>query len=235
MVNGVNNTYETWNPDSPKGKSVLGKDDFMKLMLNQLKHQDPLNPMENTEFSAQLAQFTSLEQLSNMNKTLESSIEANFLLTQSINNTMTANLIGKEAKLTGNSINFNGQKDVTLGYTLPVEVKDLTIKIFDQNGKLVRTVENASKNTGDQRFKWDFTDDNGNKLPQGNYSFEVSAKDFKGEDLTIPTFKFGFIDSVKFTDQGTKVISNNVEYILSDIIEISGGTSSSNNEKDSGR
>ena len=99
MVNGVqNNIYGT---NTTQGKSELGKDDFLKLMIEQMKNQDPLSPMEGTEFTAQLAQFSSLEQLSNMSDSLEQSINANYQLTQAVNNTMTAALIGKEVKLEG--------------------------------------------------------------------------------------------------------------------------------------
>jgi len=223
MIDGVTNTIESWNPDAAKGKSVLGKDDFMKLMLQQLKYQDPLNPMDNSQFSAQLAQFSSLEQLANINKALENSINANYVLTQSVNNTMTANLIGKEAKFGGNSLVNNGQISAIIGYTLPAEAREVSIKIYDQNGKLVKTISGTDNKSGDRKVEWDFTDDEGKKLPEGNYTFKVEGTNFKGEEMSITSYKWGKIDSVKFSEEGTKIISNNVEYIISDILEISGG------------
>lgn len=222
MVNGVNESSSTYNASQAKGKSTLGKDDFMKLMISQLKYQDPLNPMEGTEFSAQLAQFSSLEQLSNMSDALDKSIEANYMLTQSVNNTMTAALIGKEAKLSGGAISFTGQEDVNLGYTLPSEAKDITINIYDTNGKLVKTFENEENSSGDHKLSWDFTDNNGKKLPNGNYTFEVKAKSLSGEDITANIYKWGLISSVKFTEQGTKLLVGSTEYSLSDVLEILG-------------
>ena len=97
MVNGVNaNTNST--QFATKSKSDLDKDAFLKLMIAQLQNQDPLEPLDGTDYSAQLAQFSSLEQMQNINDTLNMSLDANYLLTQSITNTMTAGLIGKGSK-----------------------------------------------------------------------------------------------------------------------------------------
>jgi flagellar basal-body rod modification protein FlgD len=77
---------------------VLSKDDFLKLFVTQLRYQNPLDPMNNTEFTSQLAQFSSLEQLQNMNTQMN-----NLLLSQnSLQNTMISNLIGKQVKISGN-------------------------------------------------------------------------------------------------------------------------------------
>ncbi|MBU8911758.1 MAG: flagellar hook assembly protein FlgD, partial [Desulfobacterales bacterium] len=72
--------------------STMGKDDFLKMMIAQLQHQDPLNPLDGTDFTAQLAQFSSLEQLSNMNTQLETL----GLYQSSLNNAQSISLIGKE-------------------------------------------------------------------------------------------------------------------------------------------
>ena len=117
-----------------QGKSSLGKDDFMKLMISQLKNQDPLNPMDGTEFSAQLAQFSSLEQLSNLNSYMKQSIDANAVLTQSINNTLITGLIGKDVKINGGDLQLRGQESIVLGYNMPVEAKTAQIKIYNGSG-----------------------------------------------------------------------------------------------------
>lgn len=225
-INGVTaGTAANQAAGAGMGKSVLGKDDFMKLMISQLKYQDPLNPMDGTQFSAQLAQFSSLEQLTNMSQALDKSIEANYLLTQSVNNTMSASLIGKEIKLRGGAISFSGQENVSLGYKLDAEAKKVDINIYDDSGKLVKSFENENSSAGNHKLSWDFTDNNGNKLPHGNYTFEVKAKGQSDQDLNTEIYKTGVISSVRFTEQGTKLMVGNTEYNISDVLEVLGNNS----------
>jgi flagellar basal-body rod modification protein FlgD len=185
-----------------------------------MRNQDPLNPMESAEFAAQLAQFTSVEQLMNLNDSMKTSLDANYLLSQSINNTLAATLIGKEAKLDTAEFNYNGQDNQTLGYNLSKNAKNVTIKIYNESGALVRTIENVSGNAGDNKLSWDFTDNNGEKVSYGKYRFEVSANDFDGKSISTSTFLFGRIDGVRFTELGTKLVVNGMEFNLSDIKEI---------------
>ncbi|MGE5431790.1 MAG: flagellar hook assembly protein FlgD [Syntrophomonadaceae bacterium] len=224
-INGVNTGTTTPGQNAGVGKSSLGKDDFMKLMISQMKNQDPLNPMDGTQFSAQLAQFSSLEQLTNMNDSLNKSIQANYLLTQSVNNTMSASLIGKEIKLGGSGIIHNGQDNVQLGYNLSSAAKSVSVNVYDETGKLVKSFENENTSSGDHKLSWNFTDNNGSKLPDGKYTFEVKAKGQDDQDMTAEIFKYGVIDSVKFTEQGTKIMVDNAEYGISDVLEVFGNNS----------
>ncbi|MCS7052167.1 MAG: flagellar hook capping protein [Ignavibacterium sp.] len=215
-ISSVNNT----TTNTRNSKNVMGKDDFLKLMLAQMRNQDPLNPMESAEFAAQLAQFTSVEQLMNLNDSMKTSLDANYLLSQSINNTLAATLIGNDAKLDTSEFRYSGQDEQILGYNLSTNAKDVTIKIYNENGALVRTIQNASGNAGDNKLSWDFTDNNGEKVSFGKYRFEVTATDYNGNAINVETFLFGKIDGVRFTEFGTKLIINGIEFNLSDIKEI---------------
>lgn len=219
MQTGITNGLGYFN-NPVAGKSTLGKDDFLKLMLTQMKSQDPLNPMESTEFAAQLAQFSSLEQLLNLNDQMKTSIDANFYFTQSINNTLAATFIGKEAKLSTNNFQFNGQETQTLGYRLDSRATNVTIKIYNEDGALVKTIENAPANAGDNKLSWDFTDNNGNTVPYGKYRFEVEAVDAKDNPINASKYVLGKIGGVRFTEFGTKLLINGTEFNLSDILEI---------------
>lgn len=220
MTEIVNSVFSNNNVNAPKGKASLGKDDFMKLMLAQLKNQDPLSPMEGSEFAAQLAQFSSLEQLSNLNTLTAQSIDANYYLTQSINNTMTATLIGKDVKLNGNSMNVKGDDGMTIGYKLPSSASSVTVKVYNESGVLVKTFESDGLSSGDHKLFWDFYDNSGNKVPDGKYSFSVEATSVSGNNLVTEQFIWGRINGVKFSESGTKLLVGNNEYMLSDILEI---------------
>lgn len=221
MIDGVTGSSVAAYSDTANSNSVLGKEDFMGLLIAQLKYQDPMNPMEGTEFSAQLAQFSSLEQLMNLNDSMTSSVDANYYLTQSINNTMIASLVGNDVKVTGDKLSVSGQDEVEFGYTLPSAAETVTVKIYNEAGTLVKTLENLPAAAGDHKLSWDCTDNKGNKISDGNYRFEIEAvSSDTGENLDTQSFIFGAIDSVRFTDSGTVLVVGSNEYQISDILEV---------------
>jgi flagellar basal-body rod modification protein FlgD len=218
-VSDILSSYSSYGTNTTD-KTSMGKEDFLKLMLAQLQNQDPMNPMEGTEFASQLAEFTSLEQLINLNDAMDTSINADYFLSQSINNTLAATLIGKEVKLDGNSFKNDGDENVTLGYNLSNKANSVTVKIYNEAGVLVKTIENAPKNSGDNKLIWDFTDNEGNSVPEGNYTFKVEAADAESNPISNSTFVLGKIDGVKYTSEGTMLVVNGAEYYISDILEI---------------
>ena len=96
----------------------------------------------------------------------------------------------------------------------------VTVKIYNENGQLVRTIENAPKSSGDNKLIWDFTDNEGNSVPQGKYNFKIEPKDAENNLLSYSTYVLGKIDGVKFTEMGTMLVVNGAEYNLSEIMEI---------------
>lgn len=217
MVSEVKNNSNTSTVSS--NKSVLGKDDFLKLMIAQLKNQDPLNPMDGTEYASQLAQFSSLEQLTNLNSYLKQSIDANYMLTQSINNTMLANLIGKEVKVNSKDLQVNGQESLSIGYELPEGVKSVKVNIYNQYGTLIKSLE-ASNKKGSNKLLWDLTDNNGEKVINGDYKYEVIASDYNDNAVNVTSYILGLIDGIKYSENGTLLIINGAQYSVGDILEI---------------
>lgn len=214
------NTTTQTSATSSANKNVLGKDDFLKLMIEQMKNQDPLNPMDGTQYAAQLAQFSSLEQLTNLNQSVQDSINSNLTLTQSINNTLVSTLIGKNVKIGGNALSLSGQQNITLGYNLPSSAQSVSIKIYNDQGALVRTIDGLPTTSGENKFSWDLSDNSGGKLPNGKYTFEVDALDGNGEKISADIFKEGAINGVRFGSQGTVLLVDGAEYSISDILEI---------------
>ena len=225
MVNSTSSATTTTS-STTSSNSTMGKDDFLKLMIEELKNQDPMNPMDGTQYASQLAQFSSLEQLTNLNDTMTSSAATNTTLTQSINNMMVSNLIGKETKLSGSDIVVNGQSSIDLGYNLSSQASSVEVNIFDSNGALVKTIDSSKLSSGDSKLSWDLTDNNGSTVVNGDYTFKVTATDANGSSITTSLYKYGTIDGVKFNSSGTVVLIDGAEYSISEIAEITNSSTS---------
>ena len=167
--------------------NTMGKDDFFKMMIAQLQHQDPLNPLDGTDFTAQLAQFSSLEQLTNMNDQLE----ILGLYQASLNNAQSISLIGKEITAIGDVIKVDGAS-VDLAYNLSESAK-VTIKIYDEEANLVDTLELGSQQEGENSVTWDC-----GGIASGNYTFEVSAIDANGDAISAYTLITGEVTGIAF-------------------------------------
>ncbi|HDH58397.1 MAG TPA: hypothetical protein ENF16_07290, partial [Bacteroidetes bacterium] len=156
--------------------SKLDQMDFLKLLMIQLSYQDPLNPMDSAQFSAQLAEFSQLEQLTLMNENLDYAMQTNLVLAQSVNNTMAATMIGQDVLAYGNEVELEEGEEATLNYNLSASAQSVTITIKDEAGVTVRTIEVGAQALDDQQVVWDGLDDDGDELPAGVYTFNVSAE-----------------------------------------------------------
>jgi flagellar basal-body rod modification protein FlgD len=196
--------------------SVMGKDDFLNLLITQLQNQDPLNPTDSTEFTAQLAQFSSLEQLGNVNDNL---VELkNFQA--SINNSQAVSLIGKAITANGNSIQLNDDGPVQCDFSLDNDAAIVVANIYDSTGKYVTDFESKNLSAGQHSLFWDGTDKNGNRVANGNYTFEILAADANGRDIDTTTFFSGTVDKVTFVNNTSYLVSGNQKIALGDVIEV---------------
>ncbi len=150
---------------------TLGKDDFLKLLVTQLQNQDPLNPTDSTEFVSQLAQFSSLEQLSNVNDNLK----IVQLFDQSINNAQAVNFVGKTIKASGSMFELGSGETHEIQYQLGEDAATVYVSIVNASGETVRKIEMDQMTAGDQSVVWDGKDENGNAVSAGTYSFSVQA------------------------------------------------------------
>lgn len=200
--------------------STLGKDDFLKLLVEQLKNQDPLNPLDGTEFASQLAQFSSVEQLTNMNSNLETSVATNQLMAQSIGNSLATTMIGREIKATGNTLKWDGKTAVKFGYSLDTAAANATVRIYNSKNQLVQEIEGAGLLKGENWLEWD---GNEGVQPAGEYTFKVDVKDADGKSMTASGFTMGTITGVRFTSSGTVFLIDGVEVPVANILEILNG------------
>ncbi|MEK6590094.1 MAG: flagellar hook capping FlgD N-terminal domain-containing protein [Nitrospinota bacterium] len=199
-----------------KKERALGKDAFLTMLVAQMKNQDPLNPVENTEFTAQLAQFSSLEQMFNVNENLKN-IE---MIQSSLNNTQAVNIIGKEVKAEGNSVKLSDAKSVPINYKLSSGAHEVKINIYSSRGELLRTISEISKDAGEQSLIWDGKDGKGNSLPDGIYSFMVSARGPSGNEVGVSTLIKGQVTGVSFENGNTLLSIEGQKVSLGSVIEV---------------
>jgi flagellar basal-body rod modification protein FlgD len=190
--------------------NVLGKDDFLKMMIAQLKHQDPLNPMDGTAFTAQLAQFSSLEQLQNINTQMTSFTQQQ----QALGNSQAVNFIGKTVLAKGSTVSVDGNP-VTLGYNLAGDAASGQVQVYDANGQLVNTLSFKNQKQGLNSVTW-----NCPSSAKGTYSFAVSALDASGNPVSASTMTQGTVTGVNFHDSATYLNVGGQEIGFSNIVSV---------------
>jgi flagellar basal-body rod modification protein FlgD len=189
---------------SSNAQSSLGEvnfDTFVKLLLAQLKNQDPLNPMEGTEFTNQLATFSQLEQQMNTNTKLDSLLAANNFGAQSLG----VSYIGKEALVDGNQITLGTSGKTDVNYTLDNTAFATLVEIRDSSGVLVRELE-GGKTKGLNTVAWDGKAEDGTALPAGTYKITVSAYTQEGEKIKTQPKAYARVTGVESGADGIMLV-----------------------------
>ncbi len=180
--------------------STLQKDDFMKLLLAQMQNQNPLDPAGNTEFVAQLAQFSSLGQMMEMNTNLEKTLENNTRMAEAVNNAMMISYFGKRVSAESDSFYYDGQNPVELQFSLDSATSTGTLKIFDENGTAVRSIPLDAMNSGDNTIEWDAITGIGTNALAGVYSFSIEAFDILNNRVEFTPVFSGVVDGISYKD-----------------------------------
>ncbi len=224
MIEEIFNIGNRSQSDRAKSESskTVSKDEFLKLLTYQLRAQNPLRPYDNQEFAAQLAQFSQLEQLTQIKSLLEEHININYILTKTISNTALPGLIGKNASSYTDNIRFDGDKPVEIQYQLNYPASSGELVIKDSNGNYIRTITltNEQLAKGERTIIWDGKDSNGNKVSEGQYYISFNMKDAQGKTFTIKPQISGKIEAVRFKNEGTVIVINGTEVALGDIFNI---------------
>lgn len=200
------------------GDSALGKDAFLKLLVTQMKTQDPLNPMDDKQFVAQLAQFSSLEQLTNINSGID---KLNTATTQQ-QMFSAASFIGKEVKAKGSSVSKAGDNAGAIYYTLPEAATKVSINIMDANNNIVKTVDIGAKAAGEHTYQWDGRNFSGQKVADGLYNVGVTTQRADGRSMLVDLSVTGVVNGVTSengvfmlsTQDGRKVRFTDVQGIV---------------------
>lgn len=163
---------------STASDTIMGKEEFLTLLVAQLKNQDPLNPDEGTEFTAQLAQFSSLEQLMTINKSIGSMVTS----TTNSDNIALLNSIGKDVVYYDDTFKFAGEP-VELGYLTGENAQSVTLDI-QLDGQTIATLEGTELSKGSHTLKWDGLTSSGTAAPLGTYKIVVTATGSDGKTIS---------------------------------------------------
>jgi flagellar basal-body rod modification protein FlgD len=196
----------------------LGEADFLKLLVAQLQNQDPLAPQDNTQFVAQLAQFSSLEQEMGINSRLDT------LTAQSkgLASTDAVGLVGQVATANGATATLDGSgAGAAIDYTLGSAAADTKIQILDSSGNAIRTIDAGPQRAGLTQVQWDGKSDTGTLQPAGTYTVAVSATNTAGGAVAVDQNTTGIVQAVSFsTGSPVLELNNGVSVPISDLLEV---------------
>lgn len=215
-VMSVSDVYSQSNVPKAQDNGVMGKDDFLTLLVAQLKHQDPLNPSESTEFTAQLAQFSSLEQLQNIDSTLNG-----FEVYQStLNNIQSSGFIGKTVTATGSMFGVNDGSPDPIRFDLANDADSVYVQVYDNYGSFVTDIQAGARPAGEQQVTWNGRDSNGTTVADGPYTFSVMAMNADGTIVSSTSYTTGIVSGVDYKSGATNLLINGHEVPISSVIRI---------------
>ena len=203
---------------SSSNAGELGMNQFLNLFIAQLKNQDPLSPLDSAQFTAQLAQFSSVEQLYGMNSKL-ADIEKT--LNGQSEQRDDLGYIGKTVKADDNTMRVDNGTVQSGSYTIDGS-GDVTVDVYDDQGLIVRTFHQGWEDKGEHDVKWDGRDDTGKFVGDGTYTFGITARNENGYHIPCNTYISGEVTGIAYQNGqsylmiGDRIISNS-----NNIIEIS--------------
>lgn len=172
------------------------QDRFLKLLVTQMKNQDPLNPMDNAQVTSQMAQLSTVSGIDKLNSTLEA-LSSSMIASQSM---QASSMIGHVVMVPGNKIELvNGQSAAALDLTQPAD--SVSVAITDASGNVVRNMQLGSQSTGNVSVQWDGLNDLGQQVADGSYKLTAKAM-LGGVESSVGTMSYGMVNSVMQGAQG---------------------------------
>lgn len=203
-------TQNTETANTGTGSTELNMNSFLTMFTTQLRYQDPTNPLESYELAAQLAQFSTVEKLTSVDKKLYE-LE---LFMAALNNTQMMDAIGKEVTGVGNKIQITDDGMTKAGFQLDEDAAKVTVKILSESGEVVRTWTLDATAAGKYPLQWDGKNDAGENMPKGSYTFQVDAVDSAGKAVKGTTTVTGTAYSLRMVDGVAYLVLGNADGIL---------------------
>lgn len=204
MVSDITVTGAMQDAQKTSNQSIKLAEDFsqfLTLLTTQLQNQDPLSPMDSTEFTNQLVQFSQVEQSINTNQKLDDLLSLQLGSISSV----ALGYVGMDISYISAEMNYNGSKPVDINYSLSSNATTVKINIYNEQGQVVRTID-APKTVGAQKVTWDGKDNNGNAAPEGTYSLKIDALDKDNAAMKVSSVVSGNVRGIE--------LQNGVVYLL---------------------
>jgi len=195
-TSGTGGTSGTNDTSAPKGEESIG-DRFLTLLVTQLRNQDPLNPMDNSQMTSQLAQISTVTGINKLNDTM-SALSASLGANQYLQAT---GLVGHDVLVPGSKLLLADHLGAG-GFTLPNDVDRVVVSIKDSSGAVVRQIDLGEQKAGTNSFVWDGQTDSGAVAIDGVYTFSVEATQ-GGKTVTADPLMFGHVDGIVVGDKGS--------------------------------
>lgn len=200
-----------------QGSDSLGKDDFLKLMMAQMTHQDPLNPMDSKGMMNQLTAMGSLEQLMNINKGVDrlNKVQGDIARSSAFS------FLDKDVTARGGLVKVTDGNPPGMQYSIPRDAESVQVFVSDANGKPVRTLDLGAQGPGSHSVTWDVRDDKGKPVPDGPYHYTVSAVTSDKQELPVQLYTRGKVSGLRF-ENGHHMLKVNGENVdIKDVVEMS--------------
>jgi flagellar basal-body rod modification protein FlgD len=198
------NSAATASPSTGTASSVKAtKDDFLKLLVTQMRYQDPMNPMDNAQMTSQIAQLNTVEGINQLNATV-TSLQASLMATQSMQAT---SLIGKTILADGKSFSLlNGSANLSM--KLEGAAESVVVDVINASGRIVKSTDLGANAAGIKSFTWDGSTNEGGIAPNGQYTFQVSAKKLN-QAVAVTPLTQATVGGVELTSTGPQLSLNN--------------------------
>lgn len=199
--------------------AVMGKDDFLKMLVTQLKNQDPMNPLQGTEYATQLAQFSSVEQLMQIGKSLDAQAASQALSqafqAQTASTALGAAIVGHEVLIAGDSFTVTEGAKSKVSAEFGATAAKATVHVLDGKGREVFSQQFVNLAKGKQELTLDTTG-----LPAGDYTFKIDATTGDNTAVKVGTYTQGTVNGMAFSDGDLLLRVNGVLMPMKDILEV---------------
>jgi flagellar basal-body rod modification protein FlgD len=185
----------------------------MRLLVAQIRNQDPLQPMDTTQMMAQLTQLTSVERL----VAIDNRLGELSIATASVANAQATDLVGRTVEADTSQLLLTEMGSASGSFDLAGPAASTRVEIRDENGRVVRTLDLGAKGPGPVTFDWNGDDDVGNRMPAGRYRISVVAADEEGRAVAASTRLRGEVDAISYENGFPELRIDDARVLLGDV------------------